>query len=153
MYTWFVSITSTSFFMVWALGCITSWRFRAALKAQADPLFQEIYAFECLWWPLPPIWLFACCILFTVGCFYIGLYPIGQDVPSVYSFFSYMIGLILVAVSGLGYKLVYGTKVVDPRFADLKTGRRPIVGKELEDLRAYYAMPKWRRFGTYIQLW
>lgn len=41
----------------------------------------------------------------------------------------------------------------DPATADLVTGRRPISADEIKQLDAYYAMPTWRRFLTYVKVW
>lgn len=76
VFDWLSQIASTGYFMVWFVISITSFRFRAAIKAQRDPLFAELYAWKCSFWPVPPIWLFTCC-LFYIGCsFYLALYPI-----------------------------------------------------------------------------
>jgi yeast amino acid transporter len=76
VFNWLSQIASTGFFMVWFVISIISFRFRAALKAQNDPLFTEIYAWKSTWWPFPPIWLLTCS-LFYIGCsFYLALYPI-----------------------------------------------------------------------------
>ncbi|OMP88776.1 putative amino-acid permease, partial [Diplodia seriata] len=76
VFTWLNSITSSSFFIVWGVISLTSWRFRAALKAQGDPLFNELYAWRCWAWPFPTVWLFTCTVLLLVCCIYIGLVPI-----------------------------------------------------------------------------
>jgi len=153
VFTWLVSITSSSFFIVWFVICVTSWRFRAALKAQNDQLFTEVYAYRCMWWPFPPIYLFTCSTLLLICCIYIGLYPIGIDKPSVYYFFEYMIGVVLVLTFTIAYKIIFKTKIRDPATADLKTGRRTLGEEELASLREYYARPLLSRFWTYVQLW
>lgn len=76
VFNWLAQIATTGYFMVWVVIAITSFRFRAALKAQNDPLFTEIYSWQCSLWPLPPIWLLACCSLYTGCSFYLALYPI-----------------------------------------------------------------------------
>lgn len=40
----------------------------------------------------------------------------------------------------------------DPKTADLVTGRRILCEEEITQLDTYYAMPKWRRFLTYVAL-
>lgn len=64
-----------------------------------------------------------------------------------------MIGLLLILVSGIGYKLIFRTKLRDPMTVDLQTGRRPLTGEEIDSLNAYRESPAWRRFVTFIQLW
>ena len=76
VFTWLGQIASTGYFMVWVVVAIVSFRFRAALKAQNDPLFNEPYAWKCSLWPIPPILLLTCCSFYTACSFYLGLYPI-----------------------------------------------------------------------------
>lgn len=73
--------------------------------------------------------------------------------PSAYSFFEYLIGLILILVSGIGYKLVFRTKLRDPRYIDLQTGRRAISDDEIDMLNQHHNLPTWRKFLSFIQLW
>ncbi|KAE8454311.1 hypothetical protein EG329_005236 [Mollisiaceae sp. DMI_Dod_QoI] len=153
VFTWLVSITSSSFFIVWFVICITSWRFRAALKAQNDQLFTEVYAYRTWAWPIPPIWLFSGSTVLLVSCIYLGLYPIGVDTPSVYYFFENMIGVVIVISFTLGYKIIYKTKFRDAKTADLKSGRRTLGKEEIDMLNEYYSRSTIRRFWTYIQLW
>ncbi|KAF2634653.1 amino acid permease [Massarina eburnea CBS 473.64] len=153
VFTWLAQISSTGYFMVWVVVAITSFRFRAALKAQNDKLFNEPYAWPCSLWPIPPIWLLMCCSLYTACSFYLGLYPIGSNAPSAYSFFQYMIGLLLIIFSGLGYKVIFQTELRDPAKVDLRTGRRMLNEEEIYALDAYYAQSRLRRFYTFVQLW
>lgn len=76
VFDWLSQIASTGYFMVWVFVAITSFRFRAALQAQNDPLFTQVYAWKCALWPLPPIWLLACCSLYMACSLYLALYPI-----------------------------------------------------------------------------
>lgn len=79
VFKWLSQITSTGYFMVGFFVRITSLRFRAALlplQAQNDPLFTEPYAWKCLLWPFPPLWLLTCCSLYLGCSFYLALYPI-----------------------------------------------------------------------------
>ncbi|KAJ4421732.1 hypothetical protein N0V82_003576 [Gnomoniopsis sp. IMI 355080] len=153
VFNWLSNIASTGYFMVWAVIAITNFRYRAAIKAQNDPLFQQVYAWKCSLWPLPPIWLLMCCSLY-IGCaIYLGLYPIGSNTPSAYAFFEYVIGLILVVLSGVGYKIICRTKMRDPRTADLQSGRRPLNEEEILDLDRYNSQPTWRKVKSFIQLW
>ncbi|OAA65864.1 amino acid permease [Niveomyces insectorum RCEF 264] len=48
VFNWLAQISSTGYFMVWVFVGITSFRFRAALKAQNDPLFRQPYAWNGL---------------------------------------------------------------------------------------------------------
>ena len=84
---------------------------------------------------------------------YLALYPIGAEVPSAYSFFQYMIGLLLIICTGLGYKIIFRTRLRDPATVDLKTGRRPLGVEKIRMLDEYYALPPWRRLWAYVKLW
>lgn len=76
VFNWLGQIATTGYFMVWIVIAITSFRFRAALKAQNDPLFHQVYAWKCSFWPLPPYWLLLCCALYLGCSFYLALFPI-----------------------------------------------------------------------------
>lgn len=153
VFNWLAQISTTGYFCVWIVVGITSFRFRAALKAQNDPLFQEQHAWKCAYWPVPPAWLLVCCMLYTGCSLYLALYPIGSNTPSAYSFFQYMIGLFLIIFTGLGYKIVFRTKLRDPATVDLHSGRRPLSVEEIKMMDEYYAQPSRRRLWEYIKLW
>lgn len=72
---------------------------------------------------------------------------------SAYNFFQYAIGILIIVVFTAGYKVIMKTPWRDPKTADLVTGRRTLSQAEITQLDNYYAMPSWRRFLTYIQLW
>lgn len=87
----------------------------------------------------------------TPGCFTNG---IQGDAPfTVYNFFQYNLGILLIVGGTVGYKLIMRTKIVDPKTADLLSGRRTLSVEEIVQLDEYYKMSKWRRFCTYAQLW
>lgn len=88
VFNWLAQVASTGYFMVWFVISITSFRFRAALKAQNDPLFNEIYAWRTSLWPFPPIWLFSCCLFYISCSFYLALYPIVCYHPPSVLFFT-----------------------------------------------------------------
>ncbi|KAL4913456.1 amino acid permease/ SLC12A domain-containing protein [Aspergillus aurantiobrunneus] len=134
VFKWLSQIASTGYFM-------------------NDPLFMETYAWTCVLWPLPPVWLFTCCCFYIGTSLYLALYPIGSDTPSAYYFFQYMFGIILIAFSAVGYKLIYRTKLRDPRTVDLQTGRRTLGLEEIKELDNYSDMPRWRKFASFVQLW
>ncbi|KAL4998747.1 hypothetical protein BDV10DRAFT_184887 [Aspergillus recurvatus] len=148
-----VEIASTGYFMVWLVISIISFRFRAALKAQNNPLFSELYTWRCALWPLPPIWPLTYYCFFIGTSFYVALYPTKSDTPTAEYSFQYMFGIILIVFTALGYKLMYRTKIRDPRTLDLQTGRRPLGVVEIKELDDYKNMPHWRRFVSFVQLW
>ncbi|OKO97940.1 General amino-acid permease GAP1 [Penicillium subrubescens] len=150
---WLVSITSASFFTNWIIISITNWRFHLALKAQNDPLFNEVYAWKSSLWPLAPAWLMLISLLLLVCCIYAGAQPTGGAPFSANNFFQYTIGLILIIVATAGYKIVFRTPWRDTKTADCISGRRTLSSDELAMLDKYYNQPAWRRFFTYLQLW
>lgn len=72
---------------------------------------------------------------------------------TAYNFFSYVIGVLVIGVSTLAYKVILRTKWQDPATADLVTGRRELTVEEIQELDEYYSRSIWRRFETYVQLW
>lgn len=72
---------------------------------------------------------------------------------TAYNFFSNMIGLILIIVATIGFKLIFRTPWHDPATADLVTGHRELTIEEIAHLDAYHNLPLWRRIGTYVRMW
>lgn len=72
---------------------------------------------------------------------------------SANTFFQYTIGLIVIAVFTLAYKIIMRTKWQNPATVDLVTGRHVLSAEELQMLDAYYQRPAWRRAATYVSLW
>jgi amino acid transporter len=64
-----------------------------------------------------------------------------------------MFGTLLILASGIGYKLIYRTKLRDPATVDLRTGRRPLSVEEIVELDKYGQSSVWRRFYSFVQLW
>ncbi|KAJ0382374.1 hypothetical protein COL922a_012708 [Colletotrichum nupharicola] len=150
---WLISITSASFFTNWIIISFTNWRFHAALKAQNDPLFSQVYAWKSTAWPLASAWLMLISLLLLACCLVCGIDPIGSDSFSAENFFQYMIGFLVIVVFTIGYKVIYRTPWRDPNTADCVTGRRNLSVEEINQLDDYYKMSRWRRFLTYVQLW
>ncbi|CAP85993.1 Pc20g06640 [Penicillium rubens Wisconsin 54-1255] len=150
---WLISITSASFFSNWIIIAFTNWRFHCALKAQNDPLFTEIYAWKSSLWPLAPAWLMLVSLLLLVCCITSGIVPAGGSGFTAENFFQYVIGLLIIVVFTVGYKIIFKTPWRDPKTADCRTGRRTLGSEEISLLDSYYKQPAWRRFLTYVQLW
>jgi yeast amino acid transporter len=64
-----------------------------------------------------------------------------------------MFGLILILSTGIGYKMIFRTKLRDLKTVDLQTGRRTLNPEEIVELDEYHRLSKLRRFYTYVQLW
>ncbi|KAI9373285.1 amino acid permease/ SLC12A domain-containing protein [Aspergillus egyptiacus] len=150
---WFISITSASFFINWAIVAFTSFRFRAAIKAQNAPVFVGSYSWESSLWPLAPATVLAISTVLLVCLLYGGIKPLDDTGFSAYSLFSNIIGLLLIIGPMALYKVVLRTKWRDPAMADLVNGKRQLSSEEIMLMDKHYSRPLWRRIGTYIKLW
>ncbi|KIX06492.1 uncharacterized protein Z518_04468 [Rhinocladiella mackenziei CBS 650.93] len=150
---WLISITSASFFLNWMIIAFTSLRFHAAIRAQNDPIFSETYSWRSKFWPLAPIWVLLVSTVLLACCLAAGIDPLGDAGFTANNFFLYIIGILIIVVFTLAYKIIYRTTWQDPATADLVTGRRTISAEEIALLDAYFSMPLWRRIGTYVKLW
>ncbi|PYH37144.1 proline-specific permease [Aspergillus neoniger CBS 115656] len=128
---WFISITNASFFTNWAIIAFSSFRFRAAIKAQRSQLFETPYAWRSLYWPLAPVISLFVSALLLVCLLYTSIKPVGGGAFTAYNFFSATIGLIVIMVFTIGYKIVHITPWRDPATADLITGHRELTAAEL----------------------
>ncbi|OJK04249.1 hypothetical protein ASPACDRAFT_1878881 [Aspergillus aculeatus ATCC 16872] len=151
--TGLIAITSASFFTNWAIIAVTSFRFRAAMRAQQSPLFETPYAWQSLLWPLAPVTSLAVSSVLLVCLLYTSIKPVSGGGFTAYSFFSATIGLILIVVFTIAYKILRRTPWRDPATADLVTGLRELSTEELRMLDTYYGRPLWRRLGTYLRVW
>jgi amino acid transporter len=148
---WLVSITSASFFTNWAVIAITSFRFHAAVKAQNLSLFKEQFTWKSLLWPLAPIVSLAVSLMLLICLFVCVIGPVGGTITAS-NFFTYTIGLLLIAVSTIGYKVLFKTKWVRAEQADLTTGRRELSEEDMAKLRECYRSPMWKRAFSCVQL-
>ncbi|KAJ9655433.1 hypothetical protein H2198_005689 [Neophaeococcomyces mojaviensis] len=139
---WLVSITCSCFFANWLIVAFTLWHFHKALQAQNDGLFFERYAWTSVKWLLAPGWLFAVATLIFVCCFAGGIDPLGGTSLSAEDFFEYMIGIIIIAVFTLAFKLIMRTEWRNPKTVDLVTGRRTLSSEETRQLDDCYKMSK-----------
>ena len=148
---WLVSITSASFFTNWAVIALTSFRFHSALRAQHLNLFAEPYTWSSTLWPLAPAVSLAVSLMLLVCLLICAIAPVGATITAS-GFFSYTIGLLIIGVFTLGYKVAFKTKWITSADADLVTGRRELSEEETAQLREYYASPLWRRVVSYLKL-
>ncbi|KAL2834228.1 amino acid permease/ SLC12A domain-containing protein [Aspergillus cavernicola] len=150
LFTWFSSISSTIFMLAWLTLALCSLRFHAALKAQNSTILTGKYAYNSLFWPLGPIFLGLCSTLILIGLFAEALYPVDGNNLSAYDFFSTYLGVPLVLVSVIGYKVVFRTKVRRASEIDLVTGFQGLSVENELFLDRYYALPLWRRVWSYV---
>lgn len=78
---WLIAITSASFFSNWAIIAVTSFRFRAAMRAQQSPLFETPYAWQSLLWPLAPVTSLAVSSVLLVCLLYTSIKPVVSFRP------------------------------------------------------------------------
>ncbi|KAJ0416825.1 amino acid permease/ SLC12A domain-containing protein [Aspergillus carlsbadensis] len=150
---WLISITSASFFINWAIVAFTSFRFRAAVKAQKAPIFSETYSWKSPLWPLAPAGALVISTLLLMCLLYSSIEPLGDTGFTAYNFFMNIIGILVIAIPTALYKLVLRTEWRDPAAADLVTGRRQLTPEEIMLMDGHYSRPLWRRVGTYVKLW
>ncbi|CAH0055331.1 unnamed protein product [Clonostachys solani] len=141
---WFIAITSASFFSNWAIIGYSNIRFRQALKAQNDHLLDEEYAWKANMGIFTPIYLIIVCTLLLVCLLYLAISPSSGSFTAS-NFFQYTIGLLLIIVFSLAFKVIRRTKWVDPATADLTTGRNILRVNEIHYLDGYAKLPTWRR--------
>ncbi|CAI6082723.1 unnamed protein product [Clonostachys chloroleuca] len=141
---WFIAITSASFFSNWAIIGYSNLRFRQALKAQNDHLLDEEYGWKAAMGIFTPIYLIIVSTLLLVCLLYLAISPSGGSFTAA-NFFQYTIGLLLIIVFSLAYKVIRRTNWVDPATADLTTGRNVLRVKEINYLDGYTRLPAWRR--------
>ncbi|CAM1508667.1 Fc.00g055150.m01.CDS01 [Cosmosporella sp. VM-42] len=148
-FTWFSSVSATTTFFAWLTIPLTNWCMHRALNEQEDPALQLKHAFRIRWYPFAPIFLF-CTTLFTLGCtIYTSASPIDGP-PGAETFFETMLCMPLFFTAYATYKIWFQTKIQDPKTADLQSGRRHLTSDELERLDAYYDLPLWKRFLSYV---
>ncbi|CAH0026010.1 unnamed protein product [Clonostachys rhizophaga] len=141
---WFIAITSASFFSNWAIIGYSNLRFRQALKAQNDHLLDEEYGWKAAMGIFTPIYLIIVSTLLLVCLLYLAISPSGGSFTAP-NFFQYTIGLLLIIVFSLTYKVIRRTKWVDPATADLTAGRNVLRVNEIHYLDGYARLPTWRR--------
>jgi amino acid transporter len=149
IFTWFSSITATVYFLAWITICISNWRMRAAFKVQNDDPLTLKYAYKNKLFPLGSVFLFFSSLFVLASTFYVSLFPIGAP-TSAETFFETFLCVPLFLVLYFGYKIVYKTKIVDLKEADLQTGRRPLSESDIAFLDAYYSQPWHKRALTYL---
>lgn len=80
---WFIAITSASFFVNWAIIAFTSLRFRAVLKAQKSPIFDQQYGWKSNLWPLAPVIVLTISTMLFACLLYLSIQPVVCAAPSL----------------------------------------------------------------------
>ncbi|KAL2438533.1 Amino-acid permease GAP3 [Exophiala dermatitidis] len=150
IFTWFSSISSTIFMMAWIVMALCSIRFHAAIKAQGSRILEGKYAYRAMLWPLGPIFLGVGAFLVLVGLFAAALYPVDGKALDAEAFFQTYLGVPVVVIAIIGYKLIFRTKIRRASEIDLVTGHRPLTEEDEAFLDQYYAQPMWKRVWSYV---
>jgi len=143
-------VSSTIFMVAWVVLAICSIRFHAAIRAQKSTILEGKYAYKARFWPIGPVFLGVAAVLVLCGLFAEALYPVGGTPLSAYDFFETYLGVPLVLVAVIGYKLIYRTKFRRASEIDLVSGHRPLTKENEEFLDHYYSLPLGRRIWSYI---
>lgn len=136
--------------VAWVVLALCSIQFHAAIRAQKSTILEGKYAYRAMFWPAGPIFLGVTALLVLVGLFVEALYPVGGKNLDANDFFQTYLGVPLVLVAIVGYKLIFRTKFRRPSEIDLVTGHRPMTEEEEAFLDAYYAQPMWKRIWSYV---
>ncbi|KAL4980414.1 hypothetical protein BDW66DRAFT_156602 [Aspergillus desertorum] len=136
----FINITSASFFTNFAIIASTSFRFRAAVKAQKATLFTENYSWQSPLWPLTPIIVLVISAPLLVRLLYSSIEPVIPASRRT-GFFSNILGIVVILVRTVLYKT-----------AEIATERRQLSAEEILLLNDHYDRLLWRRVGAYVRV-
>ncbi|CDK27986.1 unnamed protein product [Kuraishia capsulata CBS 1993] len=151
VFSWFSSVTTTIFMSVWVVLGIVSIRFHMAVRRQKSEILNTPFAYKDKLFPIGPLFVSVGSLLILIGLFYASLFPVGGS-PNAYDFFETYLGVPLVLVTYLVYKIVFRTKFVRSADVDLVEGYRPLSDDEIIVLETYYSMPWWRRLWSYVDV-
>jgi amino acid transporter len=136
--------------IAWVVIAICSIRFHSAVKAQNSSILSGKYAYRAWLYPAGPIFLGGTAFLVLVGLFAVSVWPINGAKSSAYDFFATYLGVPIVLVSIIGYKIVFKTKIRRASEIDLVSDYAPITEENSRFLDNYYSQPMWRRVWSYV---
>ena len=121
-FDWLLALSGLSSIFTWISINIAHIRFRRALSYQGRTTAELPYVSQCGVWGSYYGLLLNCLVL--VAQFWIALFPLGGS-PSAYDFFLSYLGLPVILVSWLGYKLWKKdwTLFIRTKNLDIDTGR------------------------------
>lgn len=123
-------------------------RFRAAMKAQNQSL--DDLPFTAILGVYGSYFGLGLNVLCIMAQGFIAIFPVGNP-PSAYNFFVNMLALPIVLVCYVGWKIVFRTRFVSAREADLITGRRELDLGEAKRLDLE-ERAKWKWYHKYLSL-
>lgn len=149
VFTWFSSITTTIFMVVWVVLGIVSIRFHLAIRAQNSDILIQKHSWRAKLFPVGPVFLSLTSFLILVGLFYGSLFPVGGK-PNAYDFFTTYLGVPLILVAYACYKVYFRTSIPKLSEIDLLEGHRPLSEREVVIMDYYTSLPWYKRLWTYV---
>lgn len=122
VYNWLLSISGIAGFIAWLGIAASHYRFRKAYVAQGRDVSE--LPFKARLFPVGPIFAFAICSFVVVGQGYGTWFadpPVAADIIAAY------IGVPVVIILFVGYKLIKKTKMIPLEEVDLDSGREEII--------------------------
>lgn len=153
-FNWLLSLSGLSSIFTWMSINMAHIRFRAAMKAQNKPLSE--LAFRSTLGVPGSIYGFCMNFVVLVAQCWLSIFPLGAK-PSASAFFQGFLGVPVVIISWIGYKLY--TKswrvLIDAHDIDLDTGRlvvdMDLIKQERDEERMRNSkLPWYRRILTYV---
>ncbi|ORY94207.1 amino acid permease-domain-containing protein [Syncephalastrum racemosum] len=155
VYNWLLNISGVAGFIAWLGIAASHWRFRRAFVAQGKDI-KEL-PFRARLYPFGPIFAFAVCLFVLVGQGYDSWTAdpvVAADIIACY------IGIPIVVLFYLGYKLIKRSKVVPLMEVDLDSGREGLNGdwdeKDRHDPLEGVSILKpatWKRIPSNLRSW
>ncbi|KAG7663568.1 uncharacterized protein J8A68_002908, partial [[Candida] subhashii] len=152
-FNWLLALSGLSSIFTWMAINLSHIRFRRAMSAQNRSLNELPYVSQCGYWG--SYYGFIINVLVLIAQFWIALFPLGGP-PNAYDFFLSYLGLPVIILSWLGYKLWKRdwTLFIRAKEIDVDTGRAnidmDILQQELAEERAKLAEKpfyvRWYRF-------
>lgn len=153
-FNWLLSLSGLSSIFTWGSICASHIRFRSAWAQQGYTLDEIAFVS-----PVGTIgsWLGVIMnILVLIAQFWVGFAPVdygdmtGGEIAV--NFFQAYLAAPFVLVCYIGYKLIWGGKVVQTRDMDLFTGKRDLNVKELVMLEKEEKLmwPRWKKIYKFL---
>ncbi|KAI8372015.1 amino acid permease/ SLC12A domain-containing protein [Choanephora cucurbitarum] len=121
VYNWLMNISGIAGFIAWLGIAAAHWRFRRAYVAQGYKVSD--LPFKARLFPLGPIFAFCVCLFVIVGQGYNAWSAVPVNPSDIIAAY---IGVPVVLIFYLGYKITKKTKVIPLMEVDLITGRENI---------------------------
>lgn len=156
VYNWLLNISGVAGFIAWLGIAISHYRFRKAYTSQGYKV--EDLPFRARLYPIGPIFAIVCCSFVLVGQGY-GAW--SKDVVDPLDLVASYLGIAVVAVIFIVYKLVKKTKLIPLADVDLISGREEFdlydedVAKKNDPLEgiSVFKPSTWKRIPSNLKSW